>query len=115
MSDNVFDTWAILELMGHRRMAGYLTEVQVGGSSFIRIDLPADLPGVENTESDFGATQLYSPSAVYCITPCTEDTARKVAVLNRPAPVQRWELPAASSVDVRDAETVDDEWDRLDV
>jgi hypothetical protein len=33
VSDSIIDGWAILELMGHRRLAGHLSEVQIGGAS----------------------------------------------------------------------------------
>ncbi|HET7386879.1 MAG TPA: hypothetical protein VFJ19_09490 [Nocardioidaceae bacterium] len=90
MSGNgdAFEGHAVLELMGHRRLAGFLSEQQIGGASFLRIDVPCDPP----------ATQFYAPSAVYAITPCSEETARQVAAMSRPAPVQRWELPAAPPV-----------------
>lgn len=93
VSETSFAEWAILELMGHRRLAGYVTEQQIGGSGFLRIDIPGD--GSETT-------QFYAPSAVYAITPTSEETARKVAALGRPAPVQRWELPAAPPADIDD-------------
>lgn len=89
-----FEGWAVLELMGHRRLAGHLSEQQIGGSSFLRIDVPTDPP----------ATQFYSPSAVYAITPCTEDTARLVATGSRVAPVERWQLPAAPEAVVSEDE-----------
>jgi hypothetical protein len=78
--------WAILELMGHRRLSGYLTEQTIAGAGMLRIDLPAteDLPA---------ATQFYSPAAVYAITPATPETVAAVATLNRPKPVEQWELP----------------------
>lgn len=82
---DMFEGWVILELMGHRRLAGYLCEQEVAGAKFLRLDIPDQ------------ATQLYSPSAVYCITPTSEETARQVATLSKPAPVQRWELPAVSA------------------
>lgn len=80
-----FAGWVILELMGHRRLAGHVTEVEFAGGKFLRIDVPTDPP----------ATQLYNPSAVYCLTPASEETARAVATVSRIAPVSRWELPAA--------------------
>lgn len=101
MSD--IDGWAILELMGRRRMAGLLSEVQVGGVTFIRVDLPADV-GPEPDGPETLVTQMYAPSAVYCVTPCTEETARRVATLNRPAPVARWELPSAPRDDDDEAD-----------
>jgi len=96
-----FEGWAILELMGHRRMAGRLTEQTIGGGAFIRIDVPGD--GAEV------ATQFYSPSAVYCITPTTEDVARKIAVRARPEPATRWELERPAAETVHNFEGFDDD------
>jgi hypothetical protein len=86
-----FEGWAILELMGHRRLAGHLGEQQVAGAAFLRLDIPdGDGPGL---------TQLYAPAAVYAITPTTEEIARAVAAHTMsPAPVSRCELPAAPTV-----------------
>jgi hypothetical protein len=81
-----FEGWAILELMGHRRLAGFLREQEIAGAAFIRIDVPG--------EDGPAASQFYAPAAVYCITPTTEVVARQVAKLNVPEPVHRWELPA---------------------
>lgn len=85
-----FAEWTILELLGHRRLAGYVTEATIAGASFLRIDVPADPP----------VTQYYSPGSVYAITPTTEAIARKVAETGRPKPVQHWELePPRPAVD----------------
>jgi hypothetical protein len=80
-----FEGWCVLELMGHRRLAGMVTEVEIAGSGMLRIDVPG--------EDGPTATQFYSPSAVYAITPTTEAIARGFARRYRPEPVQRWELP----------------------
>lgn len=84
-----FEGWTILELMGHRRLGGYIREINVAGAGFLQIDIP-DVEGDKPY-----ATQIYSPSSVYCMTPTTEAMARAVATSNRPQPVARWELPAA--------------------
>jgi hypothetical protein len=92
MSDgqgNAFEGWAILELMGHRRLAGYVREVEIAGAGLLRIDVPG--AGAEPI-----ATQFYSPASLYCLTPTTEEMARAVAKRSRPEPVHRWELPAAT-------------------
>lgn len=124
--------WAILELMGHRRLAGYVSEQEIAGAAFIRVDVPGTGPcqrcsgqgGLQEVDLDrrpvytedpcgacgglgaaVHATQYYSAAAVYCITPTTEAMARAVAIRNIPAPVQRWELPAEpSETEVLDAE-----------
>lgn len=91
----VFEEWAVLELMGHRRVAGKVTEQQIAGAGFIRIDIPSDPP----------ATQFYAPSSVYAITPTTEEIARAIAKEGDHGPINRWELrrmleaPAAADDD----------------
>jgi hypothetical protein len=84
-----FEGYCILELMGHRRLGGFVREQEIAGSGFLRIDVPGDGDAIV-------ATQFYPPSAVYCLTPTTEEIARAVATSNRPSPVHRWELPAAT-------------------
>lgn len=87
-----FAEWVILELLGHRRLAGFLTEQEIAGKGFLRIEIPSEPP----------VTQLYGPASVYCITPTTEKIATAVARLGRPAPVQRWELPAQERLSPED-------------
>lgn len=82
-----FAHWVILELMGHRRLAGYLTEQEIAGHAFLRLDIPSAEPG-----KAWKATQFYNGTSVYGITPVDEDTARAVAHNADHMPVQRWEL-----------------------
>ncbi len=79
-----FDQWAILELMGHRRLAGHITEANVGGATMLRIDIPC--------KDGWQTTQFYSPSAVYCITPTSEKIAREVAGMSSAEPIHAWEF-----------------------
>jgi hypothetical protein len=61
------DTWAIVEALGHRTLAGKLTEVTIAGTpmlSVLRMD---------------GRQQYLPPSSVYMITPCTLQEATAVA------------------------------------
>lgn len=85
--------WCLVELMGHRRVAGYVREVTVAGAGFLRIDIPGDDDPAGSGR--LGATQLVSPTSVYAIHPTTEDVARAMADDWHHEPVQRWELPAA--------------------
>lgn len=79
-----FESWCILELLGHRRVAGHVSEAEIGGGSFIRIDMPM--------RDGSNSTQFYSPGAVYCITPTTEKIARKMSLAYQPEPVSQWEF-----------------------
>lgn len=96
MADNTdsaaFDEWVVVELLGHRRVAGRIRETQIAGAGFLRLDIPA-------TDGHPEQTQYIAPGSVYALHPVTEDTARAVAGLWRPQPVQRWELPAEKPVD----------------
>lgn len=96
MADDAFEGWAILELMGHRKLAGYVSEQNVAGAGFLRIDVPGP------ADDAYVATQFYAPGALYCLTPTTEDVARRFAAGCRPEPVTRWELPAARGEEVDD-------------
>lgn len=104
MTDN-FDEWAILEILGHRRLGGRVSEATIAGASFLRIDVP-------EADGQPAMTQYYAPSSVYALTPTTEDIARRAAALFRPAPISRWELAAAPSE--RPAQTVVDSYDDED-
>ena len=90
-----FECWAVIELMGHRRLAGFLAEQQIAGAGFLRLDVH-DADGAV-------ATQFYSPSSVYAITPTTEEIARKLGARARPMPVTRYELePRRAAPDYED-------------
>lgn len=78
-----YEGWAILEVMGHRRLAGFVSEVEMYGVKMCRIDVPSEPP----------ATQFYGGGAIYCMTATTEEMARAVAKTMNVAPVQRWEMP----------------------
>lgn len=74
-------------MFGHRRLAGLLSEQEIAGAGFLRLDVPGP-------DGEIVATEFYAPAAVYGIHPVEERIARAVAVANRPEPVTRWELPA---------------------
>lgn len=95
--EKTYEGWAIVELMGHRRLGGYVTEAEIAGAAMLRLDIPeneiVDVPDVllGTPPADVYATQFYSGAALYCLTPVTETMAR--AIRSRPRPVEQWELP----------------------
>jgi len=114
-----FEGWAIIELLGHRRLGAYVREAQIAGAGMLRLDIPEHAwidgctcgslrpdslsPDDHNHHChmfradddvephDIHATQFYSTAALYALTPTTEEMAR--AIRSRPEPVQQWELP----------------------
>ena len=83
MSDTAekFESWAVLEIMGHSRFAGLVTEQTMGGCAFVRIDVPA-------VNGRLAFTKLFGQSAIFAITPCTEEVARQVAAQCYSRPVE---------------------------
>ena len=112
-----FESWAIVEIMGHKKLAGYVGEQTIAGSALVRVDVPATLD--ENGQPQSAAyTKLIGVSSIYAITPTTEDIARRAAQQierwNEPLPVT---LPSARQigsgtiVDVEPVEGDDDDDD----
>lgn len=101
-----FEGWFILEILGHRRLGGFVREVQIAGAGFLRIDIPS-------LSGERVATQFYPPASVYALTPTTEEIARRVAAANRPEPVARWELESVNPSEVADRfyDTPQPDWD----
>jgi hypothetical protein len=81
-----FEAWAVVELLGRRRLAGKVSEQSIAGGTMLRIDIP--------TGDEQMTTQFYGNAAIFSITPTTEAIARSVAKRNQPEPVYRFELPA---------------------
>ena len=79
------DVWAIVELMGHVRLAGKLTEEEKFGSKLGRLDIPHGETGC--------ITQYFGGGSVYRITIVTEAVARQVSKGTTPAPVNPWDYP----------------------
>lgn len=102
-----FEGWAIVELFGHKRLAGRVSSQVVAGASLVRIDVP-DTPA-DHRPATQAYTKLHGVAAIYGITPVSEDVARRAAReierWNDPLPVQ---LPALlAAVGSTDAATDD--------
>ena len=81
--------WAIVELMGHRRRAGRVDEVDRFGAKLLRVDIPCRNAGPDACETF--VSEYYGGSAIYAFRPCAEDVARAAAAaIGDPRPV----LPA---------------------
>lgn len=86
-----FESWGLLELFGHQRIAGRLTEQTIGGCHFIRIDVPAT-DGVQEY------TRFFTQGAIYSMTITTESVARALAANLRARPVSPYDMPRAPAL-----------------
>lgn len=85
-----FEVWAIVEIMGHKKFAGYVTEQALGGTSFVRIDVP-EIVLESRTLPAF--SKLFGAGSIYCISPCTEETAKAFAAELRSEAFALYEAP----------------------
>lgn len=91
--------WAIVEIFGHQRIAGFLSEQTVGGQSFVRVDVPelAVVPPGRYGGGDgpvAAHSKLYGGGAIYAITPVDETVAREAARQIRNKPLEAYGLDA---------------------
>lgn len=84
--DKGFESWAIIELFGHNTIAGFVSEQEIGGSSFVRVDVP-------ETKEQPKFTKFFGHGAIYAITPTTEDIAKIAAEKIIMRPVSYWIVP----------------------
>lgn len=135
MSDQnqaTYSGWAVIELFGHSREAGFVTTQYFGSACLFQVDIP-ELPEREETlkrpdwnddgtkllpvgtvirrEAVPGRTRLIGPGAVYAMNPATEQAVRaalengmrrKFAVVSMP------DVPQLEAPDSEEAEEEDD-------
>lgn len=80
-----FESWAIVELMGHSQIAGHVTEIQMGGNSMLQVDVP-------ETKMCPAFTRLFNPSALYAINPVTEEMAKSAAESFKSKPIMTFDM-----------------------
>lgn len=67
-----FAVWAIVEVMGHQRFAGRVTEEVIAGHPQLRVDIPATAKWPEHTK-------YFGGGSIYALHPCSEEIARQAA------------------------------------
>jgi hypothetical protein len=69
-------SWALIELFGHQRIVGFLSQQTFGTGVLFRVDVP-DLTRDGKTIR-VGFTRYFGLSAIYSITPVSEDIVREL-------------------------------------
>ena len=80
-----FELFAVVELFGHQRIAGKITEQSIGVATFIRVDVP-------ETKAQPKFTRILNPSAIYAINPVTEEVANEMAERIQSKPIDAWDI-----------------------
>lgn len=79
------ELFAIIELFGHQKMAGKVTEQSIGPATFVRVDVP-------ETKTHPSFTRMLNPSAIYAINPVTEDVMNYMAGSLSQKPIESWDI-----------------------
>jgi hypothetical protein len=74
-----FDSWGIAEVMGHKKFAGRITEQALAGGVLVRVDVPAVTTARGKQVPEY--SKLIGVASIYCITPTSEEVARKAAAV----------------------------------
>lgn len=80
-----FEAWALVELMGHNKIVGRVSEHQFGNQSMLRVDVP-EIDGLP------AFSKLVAISAVYAINPMTETDAIDYAKQIKAKPFDVWSM-----------------------
>ena len=94
-----FDQWALVEIMGHQRAAGHVTEETIAGVAMLRVDIP------KAPDSQEFITQYIGAGSIFRMTPTTEEMVR--------AALRSWEWKPPSLVSLpAPAPEYDQLWDQ---
>lgn len=95
MSEERFEQWAIVELFGHQRIAGLVSELEIAGSTLIRVDVPR-----VNGRDAF--TKAYGHKAIYALTFVDRDVALAAAEKLGLVPIDEWTVASVTVEAVRE-------------
>jgi hypothetical protein len=124
-----FEGWAVVELFGHSKEAGYVTTQYFGDKAMFQIDVPAleerdyelespqwaEINGEEKyapkgtkvrRSGTAARSRIVSPGAVYAMNPSTEDLVRKALDRNMPRKLIVLQLAETHQI----AGTANDDW-----
>lgn len=80
MTQELEGQYAIVELMGHKVVAGLVSKSEMLGKPMLRVDVPATTAFAE-------FTQFYGETSIYCVTFVSEEVARLTAERSKVNPV----------------------------
>jgi hypothetical protein len=113
-----FEGWAVIELFGHQKEAGFVTTQYFGDKAMFQVDVP-ELPACEETITEPqwgdaglmpvgtvvakqavpGRTRLVNPGAVYAMNPATEDAVRAAIANGRRREIRVVSMPGQARLE----------------
>lgn len=90
MEDKATSMPMVVELFGHNKIAGMVSEFNFGGTNFIRVDVP-------ETAVSGPFTRMFHANACYCLNPCTEEVMLSMAAKYTQLPVTPFDIRVAAN------------------
>lgn len=122
-----FEGWAILEIFGHQRFAGFVKTEYYGTACMFRLDVPPLEERTRTTKragsvdgqwtpagtvvkegATLGYSKLFGVGAIYALTPCDEKAALKAVEEIQPRPLMLVSLPQEKALSAAEHEMVMD-------
>ena len=103
--------WMLVELLGHKKLAGFVTEEEKWGQVLLRIDIPTGVD--EELKKLKFTTQWYGTHALYCATPINESDAVHLAKQFRPCPFDKYDLHREANRNLDSYEIVERDDDEI--
>ena len=97
--------WMVVELLGHNKVAGFVSEEKKWGQTLMRIYIPTS---VDRGKLKF-TTQFYGTHALYCATPVNESDAIHLAKMYRPKQFSKFDLHREENMNLEGKVVVDDD------
>lgn len=104
--------WAVLELFGHQRIAGKVSEHVFGGANLVRVDVPEvvvtewdydESPPVRRQRLVQAHTRSFGAGAIYAVNWCDEDVAIEAAKSIKHEPLKPYQAKEAVAALVGEA------------
>lgn len=73
---NELKSWALVELFGHQRIVGFLSQQTFGTGVLFRVDVPDLMKDGKKVRDGF--TRYFGLSSIYSITPISEQMVREL-------------------------------------
>jgi len=86
-------SYAVVEMMGHRKIVGIICESGYGPGSLIRVDVLGNDGEVERTEH-------IGVGSIYCLTEVTEQVAKAAAAAHAPKPSWAYAIDSGRALSV---------------
>lgn len=96
-------SYAVVEMMGHRKIVGLVTESDISGGQLLRVDVLG-----ANAEPE--RTEYIGVGSIYCLTIVTEEIAKKVAAHNAPRPTWAFGLNADRQLGIGDYDEAQEDY-----